>query len=65
MMQIQLPKVFLDVPDGLYLQKANFKTQDIFVDPSGVHHHAIHLQPIGLVKMICLSAATQGNMLAE
>ena len=38
MMQTQEHKKYQDAPDGLYQQYQNSRTQDISVDPSGVHH---------------------------
>ena len=36
-MQTQLPNQSLDVPDGLYPQDHNSRTQDTLVEPSGTH----------------------------
>jgi hypothetical protein len=61
MMLILLLKVFLDAPDGLFLQDHNSRIQDIFVDPFGVQHLVTPPLSTGVVQRSMLLTLARVN----
>ena len=65
-MLLRLLKVYQDAPDGLYLHAPNFRTQDIAVDPFGVHHPVTPPLTTGVVQSstACLATWTLGLVIS-